>query len=122
MKLTDLLTKYPLAFSYRAQNYGFALFGFECRDGWAAILEPVAAYLEKLNAQEDSRVYICQIKEKFGGLRFYVNGGDDHLDKLIEEAENKSYTVCEVCGAAATMVKERGWYLTLCKDHQNPNL
>ena len=116
MKLVDLITKYPNAFRYTSPNHSFQLFGFECGDGWYSVIEPVVAYIEKLNAKED-RVYISQIKEKFGGLRFYVDGGDDRLCKLISDAEIKSESTCDVCGAVGSTVKVRSWLMTRCKDH-----
>ena len=36
-----------------------------------------------------------QIKEKFGGLRVYVNFHIKELDELIDKAEQKSFSVCE---------------------------
>jgi hypothetical protein len=56
-----------------------------------------------------------QIKEKFGGLRFYMTHATDKMYDLINEAERKSYTTCEVCGAPG---EERGggWIRTLCDE------
>jgi hypothetical protein len=55
-----------------------------------------------------------QVKEKYGGLRFYVNGGNVDTDKLISEAEALSYEICEVCGKKGKP-NEDGWISTLCK-------
>src|SRR4030095_3349929 len=49
---------------------------------------------------------LFQVKEKFGGLRFYagvdlndsVEEKDPRFNELIHEAEEKSYTICELCG------------------------
>lgn len=54
-----------------------------------------------------------QIKEKFGGLRFYIDSGSDEIFDRIEEAEHKSFKTCEQCGAPG---KDRpgGWIKVRC--------
>ena len=56
---------------------------------------------------------ICQIKEKFGGLRFYINSASDEVFEAINEAEEKSYKVCEVTGGPGELRTDIGWYRTL---------
>lgn len=45
---------------------------------------------------------VLQIKEKFGGLRFYFTGpegeGYEYLQALVDAAEAASYHICEECG------------------------
>ena len=43
-------------------------------------------------------VHIVQIKEKFGGLRFYYNGGDEHIHGMVSMAERWADHSCEKCG------------------------
>lgn len=117
MKLNDLITKYPNAFAYQDSNFPFALFGFECGDGWASILEPVSAYLEELNTKHENKVLIQQVKEKFGSLRFYCSWEDETLSELIRVAEEKSFQVCEICGNPGTTKKILGWVKTTCDLH-----
>lgn len=57
-----------------------------------------------------------QVKEKFGGLRFYHHGGDDFCDGVLSMAENLSYRICEECGAPGK-VGGKGWIRTLCPTH-----
>jgi hypothetical protein len=59
---------------------------------------------------------VTQVKEKFGGLRFYINEGTDEIFKRISEAENKSYEICEVTGEPGTLRTDIGWYRTLCDE------
>lgn len=54
-----------------------------------------------------------QVKEKFGGLRFYVLGGDARAHGLISFAEALSYRTCEECGNVGKQVECWGWQ-TLC--------
>jgi len=36
--------------------------------------------------------------EKFGGLHFYIRGGNERISQRIATAEGRSYRICEVCG------------------------
>lgn len=57
-----------------------------------------------------------QVKEKFGGLRFYHTGGDEVIDGMIRLAETLSYRICENCGAMNELVNPNstGWIQTTC--------
>lgn len=57
-----------------------------------------------------------QVKEKFGGLRFYVNSATDNQYALISFAESMSYRTCETCGAPGKTYTD-GWHTTLCDIH-----
>jgi hypothetical protein len=87
-------------------------------DGWV----PLALELnEKLNELYPD-YQLEQIKEKFGGLRYYTNipyRENDELTegtKLIDEAEGKSYKICEECGEPGEP-RYGGWVKTLCDKH-----
>lgn len=62
------------------------------------------------------QVVATQVKEKFGGLRFYYNGGDDYIRGVVGMAEEMSYRTCEVCGSPGKL-RRGGWYRTLCDTH-----
>ena len=49
---------------------------------------------------------IYQIKEKFGGLRFYT-------DEDLDDIEDESYTICEECGEPGKP-RPGGWIKTRC--------
>lgn len=57
----------------------------------------------------------AQVKEKFGGLRFYMTIESDEITTLIREAEALSFKTCEECGQPG---ESRGasWVHTLCKN------
>ncbi len=63
------------------------------------------------------QVVATQVKEKFGGLRFYYLGGDSYIRGVIDMAENMSYSICDVCGAVGTPNKD-GWIKVRCPDHK----
>ncbi len=59
----------------------------------------------------------AQIKEKFGGLRLYVDGVDTYGAGVIAMAEQLSVLTCDQCGAPG----ERhggAWIRTRCKKHK----
>lgn len=58
--------------------------------------------------------HIVQVKEKFGGLRFYVDGYTDPIRNRIAKAENDSFAICEQCGAPGGP-RGGGWVKTLCE-------
>lgn len=67
--------------------------------------------------EEKSKVPVAsQVKEKFGGLRFYVNGAIDKHWNYIHFAESMSCTICEECGAPGKRYTD-GWHRTLCDIH-----
>jgi hypothetical protein len=59
---------------------------------------------------------IDQIKEKFGGLRFYYSGGDEAICGMVNLAESLSYKICEDCGSTKDIGYTKGWITTMCKE------
>ena len=62
-------------------------------------------------------IRIAQIKEKFGGLRFYYDGGDDHISGFVDMAELWAGHSCEQCGNKGHR-RDGGWVRTLCDTHE----
>ena len=65
---------------------------------------------------EIPQVTLDQVKEKFGTLRFYYQGGDDVIDGMVRMAESMSGVTCEECGKPGTSTGG-GWIKTVCKEH-----
>lgn len=63
------------------------------------------------------QVTVEQVKEKFGGLRFYYSGGDDYIEGLVAMAEYWANDTCEVCGVRGKSRDDLGWITTLCDEH-----
>jgi hypothetical protein len=75
-------------------------FIFECGDGWKGILYELINKIKVLDRKTGVVTQVAQVKEKFGGLRFYpLNGVSNEVWKLIMEYEKKSYGVCEFTGS-----------------------
>ena len=68
-------------------------FGFECGDGWFDLIYKLSKDL----SENHPECRAIQVKEKFGGLRFYVNGVSEAGWDLIDKAEEESYHTCEQC-------------------------
>ncbi len=91
--------------------------GITCGDGWYDILRD----LSKKVLEIDPETEVFQVKEKFGGLRFYVRTtqakGDEVYD-AISLAERKTMETCENCGQPAKdgFHNEEGWVWTVCSD------
>ena len=62
-------------------------------------------------------IRIGQIKEKFGGLRFYYDGGDDQICGMVDMAETWAGYTCEKCGNKGQR-RDGGWVRTLCDTHE----
>lgn len=60
--------------------------------------------------------YLHQVKEKWGGLRFYIGGGSEACYDVLMAAEGKSFDICEDCGEPGKNECYHGWYRTLCPD------
>lgn len=83
--------------------------------GWYPLIKDLITDLIELGWDKKT----CQVKEKFGGLRFYINAGSDKIYERITLAESQSYEICEVCGEKGELRKNVGWYTTLCDEHYN---
>ena len=104
-----LLDKYPKLFS----NQQF--WGFECGDGWYDIIDHLCGAITEYTHDPDE-VYVDQIKEKFGRLRFYLSREDDVMHGMITLAEYMSGHTCELCGAPGK-TRDVSWFVTLCDVH-----
>lgn len=92
-------------------------------EGWFQLVSDLVDDLEEL--WPDFKV--VQIKEKFGGLRFYVETyKKDYVGQPVVEsafyqriakAEAESYTICEACGKPGKLREDLSWNLTLCDEH-----
>lgn len=65
---------------------------------------------------EIDQVVAVQVKEKFGTLRFYYDGGDEVVAGMVNMAESMSGLTCEMCGNLGTRGGV-GWIRTLCQSH-----
>jgi hypothetical protein len=82
--------------------------------GWSSLVHKI--YYKKNTLAE--RVYIDQVKEKFGGLRVYSSPYHEEFDEFVIDVCKKSFTLCEECGETGRLHKTHTrWYKTLCDTH-----
>lgn len=89
-----------------------------CLPGWFKLLDELCRTLQDhLNAHpEIQALRVVRIKEKWGGVRFYFNGGDDVCRDAVNKAMEASLTICEICGDTGTLVGKR-WFSVRCRVH-----
>lgn len=119
---TRMHQTYPKMFS---QPYG----GFAVGPGWWPIIEALCAQIQyHINWKQEEKekygrgdgcpdVIVAQIKEKFGGLRFYYDGGDACVRGMVTMAEEWAARTCEECGKPG-VIRGGGWIRTLCDEHE----
>jgi hypothetical protein len=94
------------------------IYGFECSDGWFDLISTLCESINReLEYDKELKVSVVQVKEKFGGLRFYTHGGNPKVDGMITLAETLSYRICETCGNKGEIRQDRAWWRTLCDEH-----
>ena len=101
-KMASLLQEFPDLYSHDS----FKRYGLSCGDGWYLILRQLSKKISSL----DSQARAIQVKNKFGGLRYYLEFGPgaafstsspsyEAIRQAIGEAEDQSFITCEICGA-----------------------
>jgi len=108
--------------------------GIETGSGWFDLIDRTCAKIMELDTNK--LVQFTQVKEKFGGLRIYfsiqgkepewkmqsngpileiVPSVDDKVQTILNEAEEESYKICELCGKPGKLYPG-GWWITLCPE------
>ena len=95
---------------------------YECGDGWIPLIEEAKTIIDEYNQklkEEDldaEPLEFIQIKEKWGGLRIYLNYYVQEIADQIHELESKSLNICEHCGTNKNVKRDwtHGWIMTLC--------
>ena len=138
-KLEDLIAVHPRMFRGTPP-----VVASDLPPGWYGLVDKLCSDIEALLGQEPERFEVKQIKEKYGGLRFYFSfeGVEDHfidlhtpegietfvqrpdgpavmsqLRKLVSAAAEHSTSTCQRCGAPGTLANRLGWVSTLCERH-----
>jgi hypothetical protein len=96
---------------------GLMCFGFEHGSGWSGLVRKLCRDIQAVLDADPSLKPLfraVQVKEKYGGLRFYVFGSTEAIEAMIDTAEDESYRTCEECGAVGRTLDRGGWYKTLC--------
>lgn len=101
---------------------GARIGGLECDEGWW----PIIAKLHEDLVVIDPDYQVVQVKEKFGGLRYYTFSTapldiDSPFQARISEAEQEAARTCEVCGEPGQTRNVTKYYIrTVCDQHAEP--
>lgn len=88
-------------------------YGLEVWDGWKDLICDLVDHIEGSTGE---KLILFQVKEKFGGLRFYIDSNSTGLVKeFVQSAEDRSWHICEKCGAPGSETVSGGWMKTLCQ-------
>ena len=108
--LTIIKQKYPVLYQ--------ELTRIDCERGWFPLINKLSGIIEnELKKREIKDVYVEQVKEKFGGLRFYMNKTTDFNRGAIALAREMSHNICEECAGRADTHLIGDYYTTLCSIH-----
>jgi hypothetical protein len=92
--------------------------GIDTGPGWYDLIYQLSEKLEAMIVAlpEDERMHYkaSQVKEKFGGLRFYMWSSTKEMEQAIDEAEDESLRTCESCGQPGKTIGG-GWIYTTCQ-------
>ena len=100
-------------YEYRAEvGVGGVLYGTK-----TVTQEEIDEAKAKMDEEMEKVPVAVQIKEKFGGLRFYYSGGDEYIDGMVRMAEVWAGQTCETCGNVGKR-RDGGWIRTLCDTHE----
>lgn len=124
-----LVTKYPKIFVNRHGDMKSTCmcWGFECDDGWYWLIEHLCHSLQwdtdnnnrpgkKDGMYPYPQIVASQVKEKYGALRFYVEGATMEQYAKISFAEALSADICETCGSTKNVGRTNGWIYTRCME------
>lgn len=98
----------------------------QCGDGWYPLIYELCFDIQTLYNREEkdsSNLIVEEVKEKYGGLRFYVSGYIDGVLEIIDKYEALSLETCEDCGSKGTVITKNGWTMVRCekcKEKSNP--
>jgi hypothetical protein len=142
MTSKELIEKYPKIFrtDETTRLESFSMFGMECGSGWYNLIDTLCFQIQdhidwRIKSNEliernkkkypdynqtpcelIPQVRVTQVKEKFGTLRFYYDGGDELISGLVTMAEAMSSRICETCGNPGK-IRGRSWFYTACDEH-----
>jgi hypothetical protein len=117
----DLVTAYADLFDPTPGDPPVAQ-GWPCAgDGWRGLLERACARIRIAIQTHGGSFRASEVKEKYGGLRFYYDGtlppeAEVLVEEAIDLAEARAACTCEICGEAGSLYGP-GWLTTRCAQH-----
>ena len=116
MEAKDIVEIYPALWEEEIKEYPVESYGLGIGPGWWPLVADLVREIREIDEARGTSSKLQQIKEKFGGLRFYLRETTNDHWEAISRAESKSLRTCETCGATGLMYND-GWIKTLCREH-----
>lgn len=124
MSIEELINKYPKIFEdYEGNPDRVNWYGLP--KGWISVIDKLCGCMQSyidnhVNYTKDGKyrpqqVTCSQMKEKFGGLRFYTNGHDNVIEGMISMAEHMCYNTCDECASEEDLGVTSGWVSVKCR-------
>lgn len=90
--------------------------------GWNKLVTNCAKEIEKailrLPESRRSEFGALQIKEKFGGLRWYLEFSNPIIEPIREKYEILSRKKCQICGRNGKTINKNDEIVTVCIKHE----
>lgn len=116
MTANEVVAIYPELFESVLREGSLESYGLGVGKGWHPLIAKLVREIREVDEELGVKSRVAQIKEKFGGLRFYLEETHTAHYEMISRAENASYDTCEMCGREGKMYND-GWMQTLCRPH-----
>ena len=128
----EMYEKYPVLFREHTLTRIDSCMGdgICVQPGWYSLVERLCESLKDITAKTGMLIVAEQVKQKLGGMRFYVkpirpDGTDEHMYNLfkktmydaISNIERESEHTCEACGKTGKRITIDGYIYTLCPRH-----
>ena len=120
----EIIAKYPKIFQDYAGNPGRVNW-YGVPNGWLHIIDKLCGaiqnYIDSVTIYtkdgfvKPEQVTCVQMKEKYGGLRFYANHTDDTIEGMISMAEYMCRNTCDECGTEKDLGLTSGWISVKCR-------
>ena len=121
----EIIAKYPKIFEDYQGNPGKVNW-YGVPTGWLPIIDKlcgcIQSYIDyhtrytKDGVIKPTQIKCTQMKEKFGGLRFYADNTDDIIEGMIDMAEYMCESTCQDCGSEEDLGITSGWISILCRN------
>jgi hypothetical protein len=88
----------------------------ELPEGWQDLYRQLMLDISAI----DGRARVVDTKEKFGEMRVYLKEYSEPAFALIDAANARSRSICQICAAPAVLSRTKdGFYATVCSSHAN---
>ncbi len=123
LKNKKLIKKYPWLRPYNVltgktwKDYRYeTTWADDLPRGWRkAFGDMMFEEIDKVLKKTNTTIYIEQIKEKYGQLRFYFLG-TDKIHDIVEKYSTLSGNICIKCGKPDVPMLDTGWVSPVCQE------